>query len=809
MIHDQNIFRALLFSALLLRIQPASAQFVPKVVDYLPAPGQYTNADYFGTPVAAQSIVGTDKGMVCLGAWGGSVTVYFPAGIKNDPGNPYGVDFTIYGNATSTWSEPGIVQVMKDENHNGLPDDTWYEIAGSDHFWKSTIYDYRVTYKNNGLNQAADIHWTDNLGASGIIPENSFHQQSYYPKPDLFPDVSPESYTLSGTRISGQIDLSNPGVVNSYHRAFGYADNTPVLSYSEPLPDNPYTPEIEGSGGDAIDIGWAVDANQNPVHLDEINFIRIYTGMNALAGWLGEISTEVTGIRDVEPASANGQTAMVVIRDLPSKIWSGRKLSLEALFFDNGIPQKNLPVTWSVSNPELANIKGDTLTALRAGTFSLRATSSANSGIYAEKEIEIFSDGKAQIKLPATSLKVNDKLELSGKLTDESGNLLSGMTPIWSVSDQSIAGLFEQDGTWFLRGKQTGQTWLLLKAAELPSIRDSVLITVFPESATKKVFITVKTSEKTIIPRQAFKVDQTDLTGSVDRAQKLYGTEQIPFVSLAHAIAAVFNDSGYSGEWAFRDDAEGGSRLYLWKVPETDAGSTVYTFGYGGSRSSDAYRKTWVVMLNQRSLVSGFDTLKVNNDDEILIYHITDNNLPWVVSQLTTQPDTVQFNQTVEVQLHEYSCSMDANRLISANSSGILANQNVQVTQQGQTIPEFSLMTDEFGKASFSVSQYGDYLIESGIDASKLVAEPVTGNSAIYGQSQQCEVFPNPFYRTIRIKYPRAIDSIEIRNDVGQMVFQKVRPGNTLDLSFLPNGFYLLQIKSSGNVYQQKIIRHS
>lgn len=803
----RNIYSVLALSIFLMNGQEVSAQFVPQVVNYLPAPGQYTNADYFGTPDAAQSIVGTDKGMVCLGAFGGSITIYFPDGIKNDPADPYGVDFTIYGNATATWSEPGIVQVMKDENGNGLPDDTWYEIAGSDHFWKSTVSNYQVTYQNPGSSQASDIHWTDNLGNSGIIPENSFHQQPYYPKTDLFPEVSPESYTLSGTRISGQIDLSNPGIVVSAHRAFGYADNTPVLSFSEPLPDNPYTPEIEGSGGDAIDISWAVDANKKPVYLDKINFIRIYTGMNALAGWLGEISTEVTGIRIMQPASVSGPTTRIVIRDLPSKIGLGGKLSLEALVFDKGIPQKDTPIIWSVSDSQLAQINGDSLVALSAGTFKLRAVSSADSGIYAESEIEVFADGEAQIKLSSTSVKVNDKLELSGKLTDESGNLLSGLTPEWKVGDETVAGLFEQDGTWFLEGKQTGQTWLYLEAKELPSIRDSVLITVYPESATKKIFITVKTSEKTIIPRQAFRVGQTDLTASVDRAQKSYGPAQIPFVSLAHAIAAVFNDSGYSGEWAFRDDAEGGSELYLWKVPETDEGSTVYTFGYGGSRTSDAYRKTWVVILNQRSFVSGFDTVKVNNDDEIMIYHVPDNNLHWSVTQLTVRPDSVQLNQSAEIHLHEYSCSMDANRLISVNSSTVLAGQMVQIILLGQTNPEISLTTDEFGKASFLVGQSGEYLITSGIDAAKLVAEPVTGTNPIYNQSEQCMVYPNPFSGVLQINYPKVIDSVEIRNSIGQPVFRENQSKSTFDLSFLPKGFYLIRVKSEGKVYQQKIIR--
>jgi hypothetical protein len=337
MFQFKHVNKLFIISVLMFLSGRMEAQFVSKVLNYLPAPGQYTNADFIGTPFAANSLVGTNKGMVSLGAFGGSITVYFAQGIQNDPANPYGVDFTIYGNPTMTWSEPGIIQVMKDENHNGIPDETWYEIAGSEHFWNTTVSSYEVTYQNSGLTVASNIRWTDNLGGLGIIPENSFHQQPYYPKADLFPNVAPDKYVLKGTEINGLIDLSNPGSVNSFHKTFGYADNTPVLSLTEKLPDNPYTPEIEGSGGDAIDISWAVDQNKLPVKLDEIHFVRIYTGMNALAGWLGEISTEITGIRDVEPVIASGVQAVVVIKEFSRKISVGQSVDLAAILFETGV----------------------------------------------------------------------------------------------------------------------------------------------------------------------------------------------------------------------------------------------------------------------------------------------------------------------------------------------------------------------------------------------------------------------------------------------------------------------------------------
>ena len=48
-----------------------------------------------------------------------------------------------------------------------------------------------------------------------------------------------------------------------------------------------------------IDMDWAVDSSGNPVKLKGIDFVKVYTGNRAQAGWLGELSTEVSGFTDL------------------------------------------------------------------------------------------------------------------------------------------------------------------------------------------------------------------------------------------------------------------------------------------------------------------------------------------------------------------------------------------------------------------------------------------------------------------------------------------------------------------------------
>jgi hypothetical protein len=275
--------------------------FISRIVEYRPAPGQFINDPGIGTREAAESIVGGIDGLVSLGNFGGYIVVGFDHTVWNDPKNPYGVDFTVLGNAMSNSSEPGIVMVMADTNGNSLADDTWYELKGSHYDSASTVHHYTITYTNP--KQAGAVPWTDNRGETGSVKFIPEHDQPYYPLPDFFPAYPQDETVFSGSLLNPTINDSNPQFVRIKALPFGYADNLPFTGTAPPyIPDNPATYGVlEGNGGNAFDIDWAVDEDGHPVYLEGIDFIKIYTATNVNAGWLGELSTEVCGIIDVSP----------------------------------------------------------------------------------------------------------------------------------------------------------------------------------------------------------------------------------------------------------------------------------------------------------------------------------------------------------------------------------------------------------------------------------------------------------------------------------------------------------------------------
>lgn len=257
--------------------------YISKVWSYRPAPGQFINVLPEYLPSEAESIVlkraeealvgKAGKGMVCLGAWGGSIVVGFDHTIENKPDT---FDFRVWGNAYPMNSEPGIVMVSKDANGNGLPDDEWYELAGSEYHSDDTWHDYCCTYYRPSPTDG-DVFWRDNKGDSGYVRRNSYHTQaSYYP---LW--VKEDSLVIRGSRLVSNFILHN-GIYQSPGFEWGYADNRPNTSEQS-----------------AFDIGWAVDSLGRPVHLDGIDFVKVYTAQQQDLGWIGETSTELCGIEDL------------------------------------------------------------------------------------------------------------------------------------------------------------------------------------------------------------------------------------------------------------------------------------------------------------------------------------------------------------------------------------------------------------------------------------------------------------------------------------------------------------------------------
>lgn len=304
---------------------------------YLPAPAQFVNEGVTtGGWGDAYDSAGTLKGNsstgMSLGFFGGYAVYKFENQIADDPTHPYGADFIVYGNAFWGNSEAGCIQVSKDGQ-------TWYDIAGSMYYTKSTP-NASIKFTNPNPNEdkgittagatstLADVSYDLTVNGTttpGTVTKNTFHNHSWFPlnanyfaasgsraamaKVDELPFISrmlasngvTDKLTFTGTLLTNY-----PGTNKTAEIGFGYCDVHPNKTLGGTIAYNPYqtftsssdydTKVAGTSGGDPIDIAWAVKSNGTPAKLGSIKYVRIYTGMAQMNGIFGEISTEVCGV---------------------------------------------------------------------------------------------------------------------------------------------------------------------------------------------------------------------------------------------------------------------------------------------------------------------------------------------------------------------------------------------------------------------------------------------------------------------------------------------------------------------------------
>lgn len=293
--------------------------FASEVIEFAPAPGQFVNAAEFsdpfralGPPAAGGTNLAANDSVVSLGGFGGYIVLGFDEPIEDHPLNPFGMDFILFGNAfwigndpQARWAEPAVVEVSRDANANGLPDDPWFLIPGS-HISDLITNRFAVT-------------WDDDTFDDTFPPSSS----AWIP-PGEFGEWDTAGWRLPSSLVDSVGRMLNPLAPSDEEGVWGYGDLSPTLILGDltgnnvvddpslspeefyTVPDDPREVGVSprSGGGDAFDIAWAVHPGTGePAALKSIDFVRLSTGMHqdAPSPLLNELSAEIDAVADVRP----------------------------------------------------------------------------------------------------------------------------------------------------------------------------------------------------------------------------------------------------------------------------------------------------------------------------------------------------------------------------------------------------------------------------------------------------------------------------------------------------------------------------
>lgn len=359
---------------------------------YLPAPAQFVNEGVttggWGDAYDSNgNLKSTNATGLSLGFFGGYAVYKFGTPIFDTAEHPYGADFIVYGNAFWGNSEAGCIQVSP----NGTD---WYDIAGSMYYTKSTkgasiTYtnpnvdgeDNTITTPATNLGTLAPVSYTLN-GTAGTVTTNTFHNHSWFPlNANYFTasgsraamakvdELSFVSRTLNSANVTDKLTFTGtllnnyPGTSETDKIGFGYCDVHPNKTLGGTIAYNPYqtftsssdydTKVAGTSGGDPIDIAWAVDSEGKPAKLESIQYVRIYTGMAQMNGVFGEISTEVCGVAACDATTGEGASTADMGFELLNP--SGQRVTVS----DNGIAMIDEGICTVRSDADYVMINGE------------------------------------------------------------------------------------------------------------------------------------------------------------------------------------------------------------------------------------------------------------------------------------------------------------------------------------------------------------------------------------------------------------------------------------------------------------------
>lgn len=271
----------------------AEIPFATRVIEYAPAPGQFISDPTFndpirslGPPLGGGTSAPNNESVVTLGGFGGVLVLGFDHTVEDHPLNPLGLDAIVFGNAywvggnpDRHWAECATIEISRDDNSNGLADDTWYLIPGS-HLATPVLLD-SVTWAGGVTTYAYELPDMP-FGATVVVnPVADTQNEGIYG----YAEYSP-------TLFLG--DLDGDDLVDD-------DEMSPEMFYT--VPDNPFEAGLTpgSGGGDAFDIAWALDPETGkPANLVGFDFVRLTTPLHIILPAIGEKSAEIDAVADVE-----------------------------------------------------------------------------------------------------------------------------------------------------------------------------------------------------------------------------------------------------------------------------------------------------------------------------------------------------------------------------------------------------------------------------------------------------------------------------------------------------------------------------
>jgi hypothetical protein len=347
------------------------------------------------------------------------------------------------------------------------------------------------------------------------------------------------------------------------------------------------------------------------------------------------------------------------------------------------------------------------------------------------------------------------------------------------------------DGKYFFLAEHPGLVTLVLQVDGFETEK-TVAFNVLSEDDLVPVYFTVKTESGNLFPWQMIRFGMPAVNDHVEgRKNDHDGNDRH---SLCHALISGMQQAKVS--FRFRDDSSASGRLYLYMVEKNDE----FFYGWGGKTDPQAFARAWVARLNGKSHISGFDTIPVAAGDTITLYHVSDLTSPWMLNRLLTDRDSAAAGTRVIITLEQKQCAF---------SNGIVTESSFVPVPDHQIMAVEPVYTGVDGKAEFIFGQQLPVVVSAGNDA--VIIFPLISTATTRYDREKITISPNPATDRILISgLHQGISVLELMDANGkiiQVIYPEPDDEQSIKLSDLTPGLYILRVISSNSVNTYKVVK--
>ncbi len=303
-------------------------------------------------------------------------------------------------------------------------------------------------------------------------------------------------------------------------------------------------------------------------------------------------------------------------------------------------------------------------------------------------------------------------------------------------------------------------------------------------------------------------INKADILNFTDRHQQDFNPDK-SFISLADAIATVLESEGFiSGgkSLAFRQDEYGGSGLYVWQI----GFDWEYHYGWGGSKKSSPYAKTWFAIVNNDVFASGFDTVKITEGDRVTLQHIEDNNISWSHIRIIPTKNDILIGEPISFQVERIDVNPDENGSFTVSGPFQVADSRVMTDTSlinGSLSDEFTSYSGEF---SLVFNKGGMHQI-SVEDSEPLIVNVM--QTLNVEKTRFYSLYPNPCNNMLGINFPGTeITLIRIFSMDGNLMrieeFDGLQSRLDINVINLQNGIYILEMVAGKQKFRHKFSKY-